>query len=417
MASENRHITRIKTTEALFRTNGDSGQSAILTDQSEEWVYYNNAKDKLYYTSNQKYWNGSWNYCANDFGEVTLHDDLLVDEYIKLSSVTDNTIRFEDNKITVTAGGVSSFVAEDDRAYTDLYFYALGGVHVGGTSDPGTDNLVVDGSASVGTTINASTQLNISTALVNGIVVENTYASGTAYGVNVAMSQSNTAPNIAYNANVTNGGAGAAYSFFSEHGLMSNADAVYFGDKLNVIDYITASGGLHVGGTSDPATDNLIVDGYSAFGTTITTGKQINVITTYTSGTAYAGYFEAVTSNDDSNYAVYADALNGGAGLAYSFCGVRGILYNAGYVVALGGVHIGGTTDPGTDNLVVDGTSAMAGDVTVTGASTNKTLFVDVSENEVHMEDLTDLGAPGTGNIEYMVYDTGTNEVGYHVPE
>jgi hypothetical protein len=34
--------------------------------------------------------------------------------------------------------------------YTPNYMYALGGVHVGGSSDPGTDNLVVDGYAVVG---------------------------------------------------------------------------------------------------------------------------------------------------------------------------------------------------------------------------------------------------------------------------
>ena len=116
MASENRHITRIKTTEALFRTNGDSGQSAVLTDQSEEWVYYNNAKDKLYYVANQKYWNGSWNYCNNDFGEVTLHDDIYVDEYIKGASPHDDTtIRFEEDKITFAPGGISNLIVENDN--------------------------------------------------------------------------------------------------------------------------------------------------------------------------------------------------------------------------------------------------------------------------------------------------------------
>jgi len=51
MSEELRHITRILKTEALFRTNGDAGQSAILTDQNEEWVYYNDDKSLLYYAS------------------------------------------------------------------------------------------------------------------------------------------------------------------------------------------------------------------------------------------------------------------------------------------------------------------------------------------------------------------------------
>ncbi|UCC80274.1 MAG: hypothetical protein JSW64_02630 [Candidatus Zixiibacteriota bacterium] len=39
-----------------------------------------------------------------------------------------------------------------NRAYISDYGYALGGFHVGGTADPGTDNLIVDGNLGVGTT-------------------------------------------------------------------------------------------------------------------------------------------------------------------------------------------------------------------------------------------------------------------------
>jgi|GEM_PF-1538895 len=39
-----------------------------------------------------------------------------------------------------------------NRAYLSDYGYALGGFHVGGTSDPGDDNLIVDGNTSMGTT-------------------------------------------------------------------------------------------------------------------------------------------------------------------------------------------------------------------------------------------------------------------------
>ena len=34
------------------------------------------------------------------------------------------------------------------------------------------------------------------------------------------------------------------------------------------------------------------------------------------------------------------------------------------YLVALGGIHVGGTSDPGTDNLVVDGDVSVGGHVT-----------------------------------------------------
>ena len=114
MASEDRHITRIEKTEALFRTNGDHGQSCILTDQNEEWVYYNDDKSLLYYGAAQKTWDGAaWAYVDNDFGQVTLHDDLLVDEYIRRSGGTDDLIRFENDKISIEAGGTVAAVFED----------------------------------------------------------------------------------------------------------------------------------------------------------------------------------------------------------------------------------------------------------------------------------------------------------------
>ena len=68
--------------------------------------------------------------------------------------------------------------------------------------------------------------------------------------------------------------------------------------KLALTGYITTTGGIHVGGTSDPGADNLLVDGY----------VQV-----------------------------------------------------ADYVTAEGGVHVGGTSDPGADNLVVDGSITVAG--------------------------------------------------------
>jgi len=79
-----------------------------------------------------------------------------------------------------------------------------------------------------------------------------------------------------------------------------------------VSDYLTAEGGLHVGGTSDPGTDNLIVDGTST-----------------------------LTGNVDANAGIDVTGLT----------------------TTTGGVHVGGVSDPGTDNLQVDGTSTLTGNV------------------------------------------------------
>ena len=51
---------------------------------------------------------------------------------------------------------------------------------------------------------------------------------------------------------------------------------------------------------------------------------------------------------------------------------------SAGRVNTTGGVHVGGTSDPGTDNLIVDGTSTLPGDVTTTN---NVTIGGDLTVN------------------------------------
>lgn len=54
--------------------------------------------------------------------------------------------------------------------------------------------------------------------------------------------------------------------------LESTVDRTIF----NATDYITASGGVHVGGTSDPGTDNLVVDGTSTLSGNVSTGGNYN---------------------------------------------------------------------------------------------------------------------------------------------
>ena len=56
------------------------------------------------------------------------------------------------------------------------------------------------------------------------------------------------------------------------------------------------------------------------------------------------------------------------------------------YVSALGGVYVGADSDPGTDNLVVDGTSTLTGIVTATAGVHNKNIVV---QSGVAAENLT----------------------------
>lgn len=114
MATETRHIRRIVDAESTIRTSLDDAQIAILTDADEEFVYTNDDASKLYYTANQFHWTGAaLVYEPVDFGEITSHDDILIDEYVKLSSATDNYLRLQDNDIKIGADGTEIFTVTD----------------------------------------------------------------------------------------------------------------------------------------------------------------------------------------------------------------------------------------------------------------------------------------------------------------
>jgi len=70
----------------------------------------------------------------------------------------------------------------------------------------------------------------------------------------------------AFSANTVNTGQGN-YELYAMDQNVRTTDNPTF-NRVNLSDYGTAAGGFHVGGTSDPGTDNLIVDGNVGIGTT-----------------------------------------------------------------------------------------------------------------------------------------------------
>lgn len=120
MGLELRHITRIETTFAFFNTDGDHGQSAITTD-GDDWVYHNDDKSRLYVGARQYYYDGTNHYLDNDFGQVTLHDELLVEDYIRLRTNTANYLKFLSGSITTVIGGVDAITVDVDDVKIETY--------------------------------------------------------------------------------------------------------------------------------------------------------------------------------------------------------------------------------------------------------------------------------------------------------
>lgn len=116
------------------------------------------------------------------------------------------------------------------QIFAEDYLVALGGIHVGGTSDPGTDNLIVEGKVAIGKTT-AWSDLDVD---------------GDVYCTKLAIGQSS----------------GSSSWDLYVHGQ------TFMADELKIDDDIYALGGIHVGGTWSPGSDNLIVDGKVGIGTT-----------------------------------------------------------------------------------------------------------------------------------------------------
>ena len=114
---EPRHITRIESTEILFRANGDHGQSVICTDASAEtvltladtWQYYNDDASLLYAVPAMYTWNSaaSFTYVDTIHKDIYATGNMYVAQYLYHYGDTDTRINFTADQIDVEAGGVT----------------------------------------------------------------------------------------------------------------------------------------------------------------------------------------------------------------------------------------------------------------------------------------------------------------------
>ena len=84
-----------------------------------------------------------------------------------------------------------------------------------------------------------------------------------------------------------------------------------------------------------------------------------------------------------------------------------GVLITEDYGAFLGGVHVGGTSDPGTNNLLVDGTLTVDGLVTLGDSNTDTVI---ISGSNFTLPNLTNVSTPATGD-KILTLDADTNKV------
>ena len=69
------------------------------------------------------------------------------------------------------------------------------------------------------------------------------------------------------------------------------------------------------------------------------------------------------------------------------------------YAAVLGGVHVGGTSDPGDDNLIVDGTTTLTGNVTASGNISGSSTTVFSGNDGIFNRQVTTTNVTASGNI------------------
>ncbi|HEY0652740.1 MAG TPA: tail fiber domain-containing protein [Chryseosolibacter sp.] len=244
---------------------------------------------------------------------------------------TDGSIPGTKLALDINATNIASGTLSDSRLESTIDVTGVnttgnittgGGIHVGGTSDPGIDNLVVDG-----------------TITGNGSGISSLNAS-----------------------NLTTG-------TVSDSRLESTLDVA----GVNTSGNVTTAGGIHVGGTSDPGVDNLLVDG-------------------------------TITGNGSGISAINASNITTGT---ISDARLETNVDVSGYVTTVGGIHVGGTSNPGIDNLVVDGTISGNGSgitsLTAANLTGTNTLPAGVLPTTVPL---------GNGSANTLTLWTGTGTVG-----
>lgn len=257
---------------------------------------------------------------------------------INASNITTGTISpalFADGSIPgtklaldINATNIASGTLSDSRLESTLDVTGVntsgnittgGGLHVGGTSDPGADNLLVDGIITGnGSGISALNASNLATGTVSDARLETT----------LDITGVNTSGNI------------------------------------------TTLGGVHVGGTSDPGTDNLVVDG-------------------------------TITGNGSGISAINASSISSGT---ISDARLETNVDVTGFLTTVGGVHVGGVSDPGVDNLVVDGT------ITGNGSGISSINASNISAgilSDSRLESTVDLSALNVGSSQFAVSSAG----------
>ena len=297
-----------------------------------------------------------------------------------------------------------------------------GGVHVGGDSNPGNDNLTVDGQITTGGTVGIlNTSPNYSLD-----VGSNTYAASALIGINSAANQQ--AGFIIQSAGTSK------WEIFRP----ANSNDLRIYDSVGTADRVTVQSGTgYVGvGTTNPI--ELFQVGTESSGASarkvIKLGSGGNAAPTgyliSSNGDKIVLYSSAVDSFDarigvgsDDDMWFKASGATSSVGKFKWFSGSTptermridsngqvgiGTTSPAAQLAINGGVHVGGDSDPGDNNLLVDGEIFTGGNVGVLNSSPNFTL--DVGNNTLAANSYTNVNSAANREAGFNIQAAGISK-------
>jgi hypothetical protein len=302
----------------------------------------------------------------------------------RLSGTYSNALTFSNasNSFTGNAAGLTALNATNissgtigstylpttllpSRIIASDYITADGGIHVGGNSDPGTDNFIVDGGVAFGTsTITYPFQL-VSNNSSRGMYINHDQTlTGTTYGLNIDLDNTNTGNYTTYGIYTTatkNGGT------FQSYGIYGSAAGTATGTKTGVRGSAAAGNGDKYGvygygyGTSSSYT-KYGVYGYAGGSSTAVKYGIYGLASSTTAGTKF-GVYGTVSGGTGTHHAVEGrngtrwGYLGGGSRGAefYYDSGHWGYLADASYAGRFfGAVNVVGTLSKSAGSFKID---------------------------------------------------------------
>lgn len=288
----------------------------------------------------------------------------------------------------------------------------VGGIHIGGTSLPGKGNLIVDGDFN----LEAGAKLNVKSG--GDINIDSGGDINIEGGGDIILTPSDANPALVKWSTVYNlGSAATALRGICLWPTVANTGSFRVGyDPINAQNH---------------RFDLVVINAESTVGIHAYTDDNYNAGIDVVSGST-SGFVRIYAKEAGSIFDLY---LNPSAGAFYADSGTVNIgssakKFNQGwfadYVIAEGGIHVGDTSDPGTDNLVVDNQAGFGAGIQAAyqlysqapdAQSTIQTAIHGYTLSDaVDNYGMVGIAAGGGGTNNYGVYGNAINAPGNNYP-